>query len=162
MQAGGGAKQPSPSHHLQSRLQHFPNLVDTCPQWRVDQVGIALGGSDLGMSQPPPDHFRRCAAGDQQRGEGVAKVVDANVGDVGLHPHPFPEALDINHRLPGYIAGEEEGAALGHGRATQADQRNCLVRDRHTVYPALFGPECQIDAKLFSNFDPGRAWEGSN
>jgi putative DNA-invertase from lambdoid prophage Rac len=59
-------------------------------------VGIALGGADLGVTQQPPDHFQRGAAGDQQRGEGMAQVVDTDVGDLRLHAHPFPEAFKID------------------------------------------------------------------
>ena len=46
-------------------------------------MGIALGGANLGVAEQPPDHFQRGPAGDQKRGEGVAEVVDADVGDFG-------------------------------------------------------------------------------
>jgi len=41
----------------------------------------------------------------------VAQIVDADVGDFGLHAHPFPEPLEVNHRLARHIAGEQEAAA---------------------------------------------------
>lgn len=45
----------------------------------------------------------------------MAEIVDADVGDLGLHAHSLPEALEVNHRLPWHIAGEQEAAALWHG-----------------------------------------------
>jgi hypothetical protein len=46
-------------------------------------VGVALGGADLGVAEEATDHFQRGAAGDEQRREGVAEIVDADVGDFG-------------------------------------------------------------------------------
>ena len=85
-------------------------------------MGIALGGPDRCMAKQSPDHFQRGATGDQQGGEGMAQIVDADVGDFGPHPHPLPEALEIDHGLAWYIAGEEEGAALRHSITAQADR----------------------------------------
>ena len=49
-------------HHLQSLLQHLPHRVVPCAQLRVDQMGIVLGGDDLGVAEQPPNHFQRCFA----------------------------------------------------------------------------------------------------
>jgi len=46
-------------------------------------VGIALGGADLGVAEQPPDHFQRGPARDEQRGEGMEQVMDADVWDFG-------------------------------------------------------------------------------
>ena len=46
-------------------------------------MGIALGGADLSVAQEPPDHFQRCPARNQQGSEGVAQIMDADVGDAG-------------------------------------------------------------------------------
>ena len=131
-------------------------------------MGVALGGADLGVPQQPPDHFQRRAARHQQRGEGVTQIMDANVGDFSLHAHPLPETLEVNHRLARDIAREEEGAALRHGIAAQADQGDCLVRDRHPVDAALFGvgrllgPDCQIKVELIEGRGTGLAAAGAS
>jgi len=106
-------RQPLVSYHLQPRLQHLSHGIHPCPQRRVDQVGVALRGANLGVAEQPPDHFQRRPAGNQQRGESVAQIVNADVGDVGLHPHPFPKALEINHGLPGTSPGNRKGQPLG-------------------------------------------------
>lgn len=41
-------------------------------------------------------------------------LVDADVRYFGLNAHPFPEPLEINHRLARYIAREKEWAAFRH------------------------------------------------
>ena len=130
-------------------------------------MGVALGGADLGVTQQPPDHFQRCAARYQQGREGVTQVVDADVGDVGLHAHPLPEALEIDDRLARDIAGEQERAALRHGIVAQPDQSDSLVRNWHAVDPpllgvsGLFGPDCQIEIELFEGRGPGLAAAGT-
>ena len=84
----------------------------------------------------------------------MAQIVDADVGDLCLHAHPFPEPLDVIHRLARHIAGEKEGAGLGHGNTTQADQGDRFVQNRHRVDAALLGiggllgPDCQIEVEL--------------
>ena len=75
------------THDLQARLRLLPCRIAPCLQGRADQVGVALGRPDLGMSQPPPDHFQRNAAGNPQGRECVAQFVDANIKDVGLRRH---------------------------------------------------------------------------
>ncbi len=68
-------------------------------------MGIALGRPDLGVAQQPPNHFQRGSTGHQQGCEGVAQIVDTNVEDFGLYAHPFPEPLEIDHRLARNVAG---------------------------------------------------------
>ena len=41
----------------QSRLQHLAHRVDPRPQGRVDEVGVALGGADLGVAEEASDHL---------------------------------------------------------------------------------------------------------
>lgn len=65
------------------------------------------------MTQQPPDHIQSGVAGDQQLGEGVAKVVDADVVDFGLQAQPLSESLEIDHNLARHIAGERKGQYLG-------------------------------------------------
>lgn len=61
-------------HHPQPRLQHLAHGVDPGAQGRVNQVSVALGGTDLGVAEEAADHFQRSAAGDEQGREGVAQV----------------------------------------------------------------------------------------
>ena len=63
----------------------------------------------------------------------------ADVGDLSHLLHLGPEALGITHWLVGHVAREEEGAALRHDFAVEADQGHGLVRDRHAVDATLFG-----------------------
>jgi hypothetical protein len=126
-------------------------------------VGVALGGADLGVAEQSSNHFQRGAAGHQQGCESVAQIVNADIGDVGLHAHPFPKALEIDHRLARYIAGEEVGAALGHGIPAQPDQGDGLVRDRHPVDATLFGigrlfcPDGEVEVELIEGGGAGLA-----
>ena len=141
-------------HHSEPRLQHLTHRIDPCPQRCIDQVRIALGGADLGVAEEAANHFQRCAARDQQGREGVAQVVDADVGDLRDLLHLWPEALGIADRLVGHVAGEEEGTALRHDLPPQPDQGHCLVRDRHPVDAALFGvggllgPDREVEVEL--------------
>jgi len=43
-------------------------------------VRVALGGADLGMAEQLSDHLERSAPRNQQRGEGVAQIVNAVTG----------------------------------------------------------------------------------
>jgi hypothetical protein len=83
-------------------------------------VGVALGGADLGVAEEATDHFQRCAARDEQLREGVAEVVDADIGDLGDLLHFRPETLGITDGLIGDVTVEEERAAMGH-RITTPD-----------------------------------------
>ena len=153
-------------HHPQPWLQHLAHRVYPGTQRRVDQVGVALGGADLCVAEQPPDHFQRGAPGDQQRGEGVAQIVNADVGYVNLHAHPFPEPFKIDHRLTRDIAGEEKRTALGHGVTAQTDQGDGLVGDRYPVDAALLGiggllsPDGQIEVELVEGGGAGLAAAG--
>lgn len=60
------------AHHPQPQLQHLADSVHPGSQGCIDQVGITLGRADLGVAEEATDHFQRSAAGDEQRGEGVA------------------------------------------------------------------------------------------
>ena len=62
------------------------------PQWRVDQVGVALGGADLGLLEEAANHFHRGAAGEQQGGKGMAKAVDVDVRHLG---HVVDSRLEV-------------------------------------------------------------------
>jgi len=97
-------------HHLQPRLQHLTDCIDPGAQGCVDQVCVALDGADLRVAEEAPDHFQRCAAGDEQRGEGVAQVMDADVGDLSDLLHIRPEALGTADGLVSHIRREQEGA----------------------------------------------------
>ena len=154
-------------HDLQPRLQHLAHGIHPGPQRLVDQVGVALGSADLGVTQQPTDHFQRGPARNQQGGEGVAQIVDTDIGDFSLHAHPFPKPLEINHGLARNIAGEKKRAAFGHGIAAQADQGDGLMRDGHAVHAALlgvgglFGPDGQIKVELVEGRGAGLAAAGA-
>lgn len=141
---------PLLSHHPEPWLQHLTHSVDPGAQGRVDQVGVSLGGTDLGVA----DHFQRCAAGDQQGGEGVPLIVDSDVGDLRALLHLRPETLGVADRLTGYIPKEAERAAFWHYLAAEADQGDRVVRDRHAVDATLLGvgglvgPDSQIEVEL--------------
>jgi hypothetical protein len=94
------------------------------------------------------DHFRRRSAESEQRSEGVAQVVKADVGSLGdlLHARPVP--LGIADRLVGHIARVEEGVAQMHDLPAQADQGDGPVRDRHAVDGALLSLDRQIEVEL--------------
>ena len=53
-----GLMPASQPHHFQPRLQHLAHSIHPSPQRRVDEVGVALGGADLGVAKQPPDHFQ--------------------------------------------------------------------------------------------------------
>lgn len=151
------------AYNPQPRLQHLPHCVHPGPQGRVDQVGIPLGGPDLGVAQQPPNHFQRGSTGHQQGCKGMAQIVDTDVSYIGLNAHAFPEPLEIDHRLGRDIAGEEKGAALRHGIVAQPDQRDSLIRDWHAVNATLLGigrllgPRRQIEIELIEARGSGLA-----
>ena len=130
-------------------------------------MGVALCGADLAVAEQSTDHFQRCPARDQQRGEGVAQVVDADVRDVCLPAHPLPEAFEVNHRLARHITEEEEAVALGHGIPAQAYEGDGLVRDWHPVVAALLdiggllGPDGEIKVELVEGGGAGFAAAGA-
>lgn len=70
------------TNHPEPRLQHLAHGVDPGAQGRIDQVGIALGGADLGVAEEAADRFQRGAAGNQQRCEGVARAASAEFYDI--------------------------------------------------------------------------------
>lgn len=46
--------------------------------------------------------------------------MNAEVGDVGLFPHPGPDPFEIDHRMAQDVARKQELAAFGHVVGTQA------------------------------------------
>ena len=64
------------------------------------------------MTEEPTNHFQRGTAGEEERREGVAEVVDADVGDLGLQAHWFPEALQVD----AWLAWASPGKGSGHSR----------------------------------------------
>ena len=49
-----------------SETQHLAHRVDAGAERRLDQVGIALGGSDLGVAEQLANHLKRGAARNEQ------------------------------------------------------------------------------------------------
>lgn len=96
---------------------------------------------------------------------GTVRVNWRSRGDVNFNP--FPEPLEIDHRLAGHITGKEEGATFRHGIAAQPDQGDGLMRDRHAVDAALLGvggllgPDLQIEVKLIEGGRAGLAAAGA-
>jgi hypothetical protein len=66
------------------------------------------------LTQRPPNHFQQGAARHKQRGKGETKVINAEIPDFGLHAHPSPKPLEVNHRLAPQIADMEEASTLRH------------------------------------------------
>ena len=64
-------------HQPWLRLEGAGHGIDPGAQGRIHQMGIAQGGLHLTVAQKFADHFQRGATADQQRGEGVAQVVDS-------------------------------------------------------------------------------------
>ena len=130
-------------------------------------MGVALGGAELCVAEQPPDHFQRGAPGDQQRGEGVAQIMNADAGEIGLHAHPRPESLEIDDWLTGHLAEEWEGAAFGYRIPAKTDQDDSLMRDRHMVdapllcVGSLLGPDCQVEIELIEGGCAGLAAAGA-
>ena len=88
------------------RAERNGDGIDTGAQRRVHQVGIAKRRLHLAVPQQLADHFQRGTATDQQRGEGVAQVVDVDVRQAALLLDLSPEPAHLLHRLAGHIAGE--------------------------------------------------------
>jgi len=78
----------------------------------------------------------------------VAQIVDADVGNVGLHAHPLPEAFEVNHRLVGHVKVEEEMAAFGHGITGQADPGDGMM---HHAVSNIVQLQLQAGQRLFSH-----------
>jgi hypothetical protein len=76
------------------RAQHIADLFEPRAKGIVEQMGIALRGLNLRMTEKFADHRQRHASGNEQRREGVAQVVGADGGQFGLRPVIFPKPLD--------------------------------------------------------------------
>ena len=114
-------------HKAGPRAQETGHRIDACAQGGIHQVRITLGGLHLAVAQELADHFQRCAATDQERGEGVAQVVDADVGQPGVLLCLGPETADFPHRLADGIAGEEPRVVAWHRMLAQPhDGRHVL------------------------------------
>ena len=74
-------------------------------------MGIALGGAEPGVAQQPPLHLQGCPARDPQGGEGVAQILDVDVGDIGLDPDALPSSGEIGHRPARHFTRKLEGVA---------------------------------------------------
>jgi hypothetical protein len=86
-------------HQLRLCPQHIADLFEPGAQRIVEQVGVVLGGLNLRVAKELTYHRQRHTARDEQRREGVAKIVDADGGQFGLRPYIFPEPLDVLKRL---------------------------------------------------------------
>lgn len=60
---------------------------------------ITLGRLHLAVTKQLADHLKRCAAAYQQRGKGMAQIMDAHVLDTGVGLNSAPEPPDLLHRL---------------------------------------------------------------
>jgi hypothetical protein len=101
-------------HQLRAGPEDAGDGIDPVAQGRIHQVGIALGRLHLRVAQQLADHFQRGATADQQGREGVAQVVDPDIGQFGLGLDPDPEPADFLDRLAGRVAGEQPRIAAWH------------------------------------------------
>jgi len=76
-------------------------------QGRVHQMRIALRCLHLAVPQQLADHLKRRASADQQRGKGVAQIMNPYIFDPNLFLDTRPEAADFLYRLAGHISGKE-------------------------------------------------------
>ncbi len=100
-------------------------------------MGVALRRLDLRMPKKLADHRQRHAARNEQRREGMAKVMDADGGQIGLRPDIFPEPLDVLKRLAFGIARKHPFAFFGNAQPDRAQQRGGRGADRRPVQAAL-------------------------
>lgn len=70
---------------------------------------IALRRLRLGMAEQASDDRQAHSAGDEVRGEGVPKVMDAHVFDPRGGSDFIPEFFDFRYGLARYSAGEDIG-----------------------------------------------------
>jgi hypothetical protein len=87
-----------------------------CPRPRAAAIpsdAHSAGWSASGCGPASADDLERGAAADQQRGEGVAQVMDAHIRQVGLALDPDPEAADFRTGLPMASPGKSHGLPRG-------------------------------------------------
>ncbi len=81
--------------------QQIADLFKPGTKGIIEQVGIARRCLNLRVAEELSDHRQCHAARNKQRREGVAKVRDADAGQVDLVPPIVPEPLDVlTQRLP--------------------------------------------------------------
>ena len=119
------------------RPQQIADLFEPGAKGIVEQVGIALRCLNLRVAEELADHWQRHAARDEQRREGVAEVMDADGGQIGLRPDIFPEPLDVLKRLAFRIARKHPFTIFGHAQPNRAEKRCGGGADRRAVQAAL-------------------------
>jgi hypothetical protein len=91
--------------------------LDHLPQAVRGDVGVDLGGGDVGVAEQGLDDAEVCAALQQVGGEGVAQHVGADLGGVDARiPRRFVQQLGEagSGQAAGLAAGGEQPGAGGH------------------------------------------------
>ena len=99
-------------------------------------MGVALGGLNLRVAELA-DHRQRHATRDEQRSEGVAKIVDADGVQIGLRPHIFPKPLDVLKWFAFGIARKHPFAIFGYAPPDRAQERTGGGADWRAMEAAL-------------------------
>jgi hypothetical protein len=81
-------------------------------EWIVREVGVALRGGGVRVSQQPPDNLEAQSAGHKVRGVCVSVVVATVVFYSGFTHRGGPESLYISQRFPRHSPGEKMGFVL--------------------------------------------------
>ena len=76
-----------------------PHLIEARTERIVIEVRIAQRRLRLRVAEKATDHWQRHAARNEQRGEGVPKIVDAGIAELRLLAHALPEILDVGQRI---------------------------------------------------------------
>ena len=100
---------------------------------------IALGRLHLAVAQQLANHLERGPAADQQGSKGVAQIMNANSGQLGIPLDVDPEPADFLDGLTRNVAGEQPWIALGHEQLALAHDGRNLGRNRDAVDLALLG-----------------------
>lgn len=133
----------------------------------IHKVCVALRGLHLAVAEELADHFQRRAAADQERGEGMAQVMDADVGQPGVLLHLGPEPANFPDGLADGFAGEEPRIAAWHHLLTQPHDGRDVLRDRDAVDLALLGgrgrlrPDGIVEVELFEPRRPDLTHPGA-
>ena len=113
--------------------QHVADVFEPGAKGIVEKVGVALRGLNLRVAEELADHRQRHAARNQQRREGVAKVMDADGGQIGLRPDIFPEPLDVLKRFAFGLARKHPFAIFGYALLDRAQKRGGGSTDRRAM-----------------------------
>ena len=154
-------------HKARPWAQEVGHRVDPRPQRRIHQVGVALRGLHLAVAQKLADHFQRGTTADQQGSEGVAQVVDAQIGQLGILLNFHPEPADFPHRLTDGLTGKQPRIAARDYQLALADDGDHFLRDRHTMDLALLGgrgrfrPDDIVEVELLEPRRPHLAHPGA-